>query len=79
MEKNKILSKAESVLQSIRPYLQKDEGDIKLIDFEEDTRTLVVSLLGNCKNCPLSLMTLRGGIEKLILKQIPYVRRVENE
>lgn len=77
MEKSKILERAEIVLESMRPYLKIDDGDITLIDFEEDTHTLVVEFLGNCKDCPLSLMTLRAGVEKLILKNLPMVRRVE--
>jgi Fe-S cluster biogenesis protein NfuA len=79
MDKLKILAKAEEILESIRPYLRKDEGDIKLLDYEEEHRTLVVSFEGNCKDCSLSMMTLRAGIEKLILKQIPQVRRVEKD
>lgn len=79
MEKNLILEKAEEILNSIRPYLKQDDGDVKLVNFEEDTQTLVLSLLGNCKDCPLSPMTLRAGIEKLLIKQIPEIRRIENE
>jgi len=79
MEKSKILEKAEAILENIRPYLQKDNGDVKIVDYEEDTHVLVVSLLGSCADCPLSLMTLRGGIEKLIIKNIPQIRRIENE
>lgn len=71
--------KVEVVLQKIRPHLNKDGGGVELIRFEEETKTLVLTLTGNCKDCPLSLMTLRAGIEKLILKFIPEVRRVESE
>ncbi len=72
-----IQSRAELVLTKIRPYLQEDGGDIEYVRFEPKTSTLVLRFLGNCIECPLSMMTLRGGIERFILKDIPEVRRVE--
>ncbi|HRP02388.1 MAG TPA: NifU family protein [Candidatus Kapabacteria bacterium] len=72
-----IQERVESVLNKVRPYLQEDGGDVEFVHFEEATSTLVVRLLGNCTNCPVSMMTLRGGIERFILKDIPEVRRVE--
>ncbi len=69
----------EKVLDIIRPYLCEDGGGVEFLRFESDTHTLVLSLTGNCKDCPLSLMTLRAGIEKLIIKNIPEIRRVESE
>ncbi len=72
-------NKVEEVLQKIRPYLAKDGGGVEFLRFEQENQTLVLTLTGNCKECPLSLMTLRAGIEKLILKFIPEIRRVENE
>lgn len=72
-------TRIEKVLEIIRPYLREDNGGVDFLRFEDDTQTLVLSLTGNCKNCPLSLMTLRAGIEKLIIKNIPEIRRVESE
>lgn len=72
-----IQNRTEVVLGKIRPYLQEDGGDIEYVRFEENTSTLVLRFLGNCIECPLSMMTLRGGIERFILKDIPEVRRVE--
>jgi len=72
-----IQARAELVLTKIRPYLQEDGGDIEYVRFEPKTSTLVLRFLGNCIECPLSMMTLRGGIERFILKDIPEVRRVE--
>jgi len=69
----------EKVLDIIRPYLLEDGGGVEFLRFEFETHTLVLSLTGNCKHCPLSLMTLRAGIEKLIIKNIPEIRRVESE
>ncbi|MBX3043689.1 MAG: NifU family protein [Candidatus Kapabacteria bacterium] len=69
--------KVESILEKLRPYLQLDGGDVEYVHYETDTRTLVLRLLGNCSGCPMALMTLRGGIERFILKDIPEIRRVE--
>ncbi|GAB1370629.1 NifU family protein [Candidatus Kapaibacterium sp.] len=71
--------RVNEILDNLRPYLQEDDGDVEYVRFEEDTRTLVLRFLGNCDGCPLSMMTLRGGIERFILKDIPEVRRVEKE
>ncbi len=79
MEKFEIRQKFEKACELIRPYLQKDDGDIEFVNWEEDTSTLVISFLGNCKDCPLSIMTLRAGIEKIIIREIPIVRRIENQ
>ena len=72
-----IEQKTNEILGRIRPYLMEDGGDVEFVAFEEETRTLELRLLGNCKDCSLALMTLRGGIERFILKEIPEVRRVE--
>lgn len=69
--------KVEKILTSIRPYLQADEGDIELINIT-DTGIVEVKLLGACADCPLSLMTLRAGVEKALMKEIPEIRRVES-
>ena len=65
------------VLSKLRPFLVEDGGDVEFVRYEEETRVLELRLLGNCRGCPLSLMTLRGGIERHILNEIPEVRRVE--
>lgn len=67
----------ESVLQTIRPYLQRDEGDVELSRILEGG-IVEVRLLGSCKDCPLSLMTLRAGIERVLMQQIPDIKRIES-
>ena len=76
---NDIRYRVNIILDKLRPYLVIDGGDVEYVRFESDSRTLVLRFLGNCKSCPLSMMTLRGGIERFILKDIPEVRRVEKE
>ena len=63
-------------LESIRPYLQSDNGDVELVEVTEDG-IVKVKLLGECKECPLSVMTLRAGIERSLMQQVPGVRRIE--
>lgn len=63
-------------LESVRPFLQADNGDIELVDVTEDG-IVKVRLLGECEKCPLSIMTLRAGIERSLMKQVPGVRRIE--
>ena len=63
-------------LESIRPYLQADDGDVELIEVT-DNGIVKVKLTGDCENCPMSGMTLRAGIERALLKQVPGVKRIE--
>jgi Fe-S cluster biogenesis protein NfuA len=63
-------------LESVRPFLQADNGDIELVDVTNDG-IVKVRLLGECEKCPLSIMTLRAGIERTLMKQVPGVRRIE--
>ena len=63
-------------LESVRPFLQADNGDIELVDVTDDG-IIKVRLLGECEKCPLSIMTLRAGIERSLMKQVPGVRRIE--
>jgi len=64
-------------LEKVRPYLQQDGGDVEFVRYEETTRVVEVRLHGNCKRCPMSMMTLRGGIERFLLKAMPEIRRIE--
>lgn len=65
-----------SVLDSVRPYLKEDEGDVELFNITEDG-IVEVKLLGACYDCPMSQMTLRAGIERALIKEIPNIKRVE--
>ncbi len=67
----------EEVLQSIRPALHADGGDVELIDFDEDEGVVQVRLMGACGSCPISMMTLRQGIERRLVRQVPQVRAVQ--
>ena len=69
--------KVEIILDSVRPYLMADNGNVELVNITE-TGIVVVKLLGACADCPLSTMTLRAGIERALMKEVPQIRRVES-
>jgi Fe-S cluster biogenesis protein NfuA len=64
-------------LDKIRPYLQAEKGDVELVDVTEEG-IVKVRMTGACEICPLSVMTLRAGIERALLREVPGVRRVES-
>jgi Fe-S cluster biogenesis protein NfuA len=64
----------ETVLGKIRPALQADGGDIKLVSVKDDKVT--VQLTGHCAGCPMSQMTLRMGVERILKREIPEVKEV---
>ena len=65
----------QAVIDKIRPSLQADGGDVELVDVENGI--VKVRLQGACKGCPMSQMTLKNGIEKILKKEIPEVEAVE--
>lgn len=69
--------KIESALNKVRPALQADGGDVELIDVDEDG-VVKVKLQGACAGCPMSQMTLKMGIEKILKQNVPEVDRVES-
>ncbi len=69
-------TKVESTLNQIRPMLQRDGGDVELVEIT-DEGIVKVKLVGACGSCPMSLMTLKGGIETKLKEDIPEVVAVE--
>ena len=63
-------------LDSMRPFLQSDNGDIELIEITDDA-IIKVKLTGACSVCPMSQMTLRAGVERALMRQVPGIKRVE--
>ncbi len=68
--------KVEEALERIRPALQMDGGDVRLVDVDEESGVVTVSLLGACGGCPMSTMTLRMGIERTLREAVPEVKEV---
>ena len=67
--------KVEAALNKVRPSLQADGGDVELIEATSDG-VVKVKLSGACRGCPLSQMTLKAGIEKVIKQEVPEVKEV---
>ena len=63
------------VLERLRPFLQRDGGDCELVDVEDGIVKL--RLLGACNGCPSSTITLKAGIERILLEEVPGVVEVE--
>jgi len=72
-----IKQEVEQALAKIRPFLQRDGGDIQLIDVTDDG-IVKVQLTGACQGCPMSQMTLKEGIEKFVKSEIPEIISVES-
>lgn len=74
-KENEKHKKIKSELDKIRPYLQVDGGDIKLIEITDDL-TIKVELTGACRGCPYSEQTLKAGIEQALKNKIPDIKEV---
>ena len=65
----------EAALNKIRPSLQADGGNVELVEVTEDG-IVKVKLMGACAGCPMSQMTLKAGIERLLKEEVPEVKEV---
>ncbi|AGX06039.1 nitrogen fixation protein (NifU protein) [Bacillus sp. NRRL B-14911] len=70
-----IISDVQEVLDKLRPFLLRDGGDCELVDVEDGIVKL--RLLGACGSCPSSTITLKAGIERALLEEVPGVVEVE--
>jgi Fe-S cluster biogenesis protein NfuA len=69
--------RVEDALQTIRPYLEADGGDVEIVEITSDN-IVRLELKGACKTCNMSHMTMRAGIEETIKKSVPEVRGIES-
>ncbi len=70
------MAKIKKSLDQIRPHLQRDDGDVEFIDFDDKKGILKVSLKGACIGCPMSQITLQDGIGRAIKEKISEVKEV---
>ena len=75
-EQENLLARVEEALDSIRPYLIADAGNVSVLEITED-KVLRLKLLGSCESCPMSIMTLKAGIEEAVKKAVPEIKSVE--
>jgi len=66
----------ETILDSIRPALRADGGDVELVGYREAEGVVEVRLLGTCESCPISMLTLKEGIERRLKNSIPGITEV---
>ena len=69
-------SRVEHALKTIRPFLQADGGDVELIEVNTDN-VASIKLLGNCRHCEISDMTMKFGIEEGIKREVPEITEIK--
>ena len=69
--------KIEAILDTIRPSLQMDGGDVSFVSYDDKTKVVKVQLQGHCAHCPMSNITLKQGIEAEIIQHLPEIKSVE--
>ncbi len=72
----KIIRRVEEALNYVRPYLEADGGDAKILDLNKDM-VLTIEFIGACGSCPMSSITLKAGIEESIKQAVPEIKAVE--
>jgi Fe-S cluster biogenesis protein NfuA len=71
-----ITKNIETALDSIRPYLMADGGNVKILELSSDN-VLKLEFVGACGSCPMSTMTFKAGVEEAIKKAVPEVKSIE--
>jgi len=75
LSSTKLTTEVKKAIEKIRPSLQMDGGDIELVGIENNIAK--VRLKGACGSCPMSVMTLKMGVERIIKEMVPEVKSVE--
>lgn len=71
-----LINRVEKALDTIRPYLEADGGNVSVIEITS-ANVVRLRMLGACGSCPMSIMTLKAGIEEAIMKAVPEIESVE--
>ena len=71
-----LTKRIESSLDSIRPYLEADGGNVRVLEITKDN-VVRLEFIGNCENCPMSTMTFKAGVEEAIRRLVPEIRSIE--
>lgn len=71
-----VQERVETTLQELRPYLEADGGDIRLVEITDDL-VVRIELMGACADCSMINMTLKGGVESALKKAVPELRAIE--
>jgi len=71
-----LLARIEHALDSIRPYLETDGGNVRVLEFTSD-QILKLEFVGACGSCPMSTMTFKAGVEEAIRRTVPEIKKIE--
>ena len=75
-DQKELITKIKDAIETVRPMLQQDGGDVKFVDFDEKSGIVKVEFQGHCVGCPMAQMTLKQGIEVNLKKEVPEVKEV---
>ncbi|MGH1436175.1 MAG: NifU family protein [Lewinella sp.] len=75
-EKEAMIAQVDAALESVRPHLAADGGNVEVVDITDDN-IVKVKWLGNCQNCSMSYMTMKAGLEQTIKGRMPHISGVE--
>lgn len=73
---DQIRERIERALEAVRPALKVDGGNVELLEYNPETGVVRLRLIGNCGDCPMSMMTLKMGIERAVRQSVPEVKQV---
>lgn len=76
MDKNLIIDKVKVLIDKLRPFLLNDGGNLEFVKLEDDI--VYVRMMGACKDCEMMDITLKEGIEEIIISEIPEIKEVRN-
>ncbi len=76
LKTEELIQRIESSLDSIRPYLKADGGNVKVLEITKDN-VVKLEFVGNCGNCPMSTMTFKAGVEEAIRRLVPEIQSIE--
>ena len=76
MKKEDLNDRIEASLDTIRPYLVADGGNVKILEITKEN-ILKLEFIGNCGSCPMSTMTFKAGVEEAVKKSVPEIRSIE--
>jgi Fe-S cluster biogenesis protein NfuA len=76
ISKEDLLKKVEESLDTMRPYLKDDGGNVEVVEITAEN-VVRVKLLGSCSTCPQSFMTMKAGIEEAVKRAVPGITKVE--
>jgi Fe-S cluster biogenesis protein NfuA len=76
IHQEKLYAEVKAALDKIRPYLEADGGDVKIVEIT-DEKVVMIELLGACGSCPMSTLTMKAGVEETIKREVPEIKSVE--